>query len=197
VLSLEPDTETGKDAAEQLAMVQESLKNAAKDTLKDYTLQEQGLSLRYPNDWLAMTPQEVLKRARGNNLLTPACVLVIANPDNWDENLTIQITQVPGQGPVSREYLESLVPGVRQQMAGTLQDFQEVSHAVVDVAGVPALQFDCSSSAWGKRQRQRSIIFVKQEKIFTITCTAIEGDFGNADTKCFSPTVKTLKIETQ
>lgn len=194
VLSIESDTETAKDAAEQLAIVQGSLKNVAKGALKDYALQDQGLSLRYPSDWLAMTPQEVLKRARGNQLLTPACVLVVANPDNWDENLTIQITRVPGQGPVSRQYLESLVPGVRQEMAGRLQDFQEVSHAVIDVAGVPALRFDCSSSAWGKRQRQRSIVFVKQEKIFTITCTAIEGDFNDADTKSFQPIVETLQI---
>ena len=128
--------------------------------------------------------------------MTPECVLVIANPDNWGQNLTIQIHDLPGQGPISRQELESLFPGLRDEMGRRLEAFKEVSHRVVDVAGVPALEFDCSSLAWGKRQRQRSVVFVKHQRLFTITCTAIESDFNDADIKSFRPIVDTFKIET-
>ncbi len=195
VLSLESDTETARDAAEQLALVQELLKRTGNPSLKEYTLRPRGVSLRYPDDWLVMTPDDVLKRARGNILVTPECVLVIANPDNWGQNLTIQIHEVPGQGPVSRQELETLVPGVRDEMARRLEEFKEVSHRIIDVAGVPALEFDCTSSAWGKRQRQRSVAFVKSQRLFTITCTAIEGEFADAEAKAFQPVINMLEID--
>jgi tetratricopeptide (TPR) repeat protein len=195
VLSIESDTETAKDAAEQLALVQQSLKAGGKRTLKEYTLRQQGFSLRYPDDWLALTPEEVQKRVRGNMVLTPACVLVVANPDNWGQNLTIQISDAAGTDSLSPETLESFVPGLREHLEQQLDDFKEVSHKIIEVAEVPALEFDCTSIGWGKRQRQRSVAFVKQQRMFTITCTAADSEFTDADTRGFQFIIDTLKIE--
>jgi tetratricopeptide (TPR) repeat protein len=195
VLSLESDTETAKDASEQLALVQQSLKGGGRRTLKEYTLKQQGLSLRYPDDWLALTPEEVQKKTRGNNVLTPACVLVVSNPDNWGQNVTIQITPWPGHNYLSPQDLESRVPGLKEHMEKQLEGFKEVSHKIFEVAEVPALEFDCSSIGWGKRQRQRSVVFVKGQRLFTITCTAVQSEFADAEAKSFQFIIDTLTIE--
>ena len=64
VLSLESGTETARDAAEQLALVQESVKSAGRRSLKEYTLQPHGFSLRYPDDWLVMTPDRRTEKSQ-------------------------------------------------------------------------------------------------------------------------------------
>jgi len=195
VIALESNTETAKDASEQLVLVQQSPEGGGRPTLKGYTIQQRGLSLRYPGDWLVMTPAELLKRANGNTIVTPECVLVIANPDNWNQNLTIQIKDVPGYNSPAPQELESFAGTINQQMGKELDGFKEVSHRIMNVANVPALVFDSSSLAWGQRQRQRSVLLVKQQRLYTITCTAIESEFADAETKSFQPIIDTLEID--
>jgi tetratricopeptide (TPR) repeat protein len=172
--------------------------NAAspKRQLKAYTLKDGTISLRYPDDWVVMTPEEVSKRASGNTVLTANTVLVIANPDNWGQNVNVQITAVPGRTALSPGEWEAFAKTVPQAMRSQITDFKELSHRVIEVAGVPALEVNASSLAWGKRQQQRLVLFVKREKLYTVTCTAVAADFADAEEKAFQFIIDTLKTST-
>ncbi len=179
------------DARSEIKRLQTRVE-APRRQLKTYTLTGAGLSLRYPDDWLVMTPEEVTNRAAGNMFLTADCVLVVANPDNWGQNVNIQITDAPGYDSLSPESLKSFAQGMPREMGKEMQGFRELSHRIIEVDGVPALEFNCSSLAWDKRQRQRVVAFVKHEKLYIVTCTALEGEFSDAEAKAFQFIIDTL-----
>jgi tetratricopeptide (TPR) repeat protein len=158
-------------------------------TLKTYTLPD--LTLRYPDDWVAMKPEEVAQRAKGNMVLTPECVLVIANPDNWGQNVNVQITDVPGSESVSREQLKSFGESAQGNMAKQLTGMTDFSYRIITVAGIPSLELNFSSVAWGKKQRQRSVMFVTRAKLYNVTFTSADSDFADADAKAFRSMLNT------
>ena len=194
-LSLESDTETARDATEQLALVEKGLKEGGKRAFKEYALKQQGISLRHPDDWLVMTPEEMLKRAKGNTVLTPECVLVIANPDNWAQNVTIQVREAKGYDVIPPKELEALSQNLTQQMTSHVDGFKDLGHQIIEVSAVPALEMDSLSSAWGKKHQQRSVLFVKQERLYTITCSSTESEFADANAKAFSVIIDGLKVQ--
>jgi tetratricopeptide (TPR) repeat protein len=186
----------GACAADAKAAIERlSLKASARRTLRTYALAGTGLSLRYPDDWVVMTPEEVKRRTKGNMTVAPDCVLFVANPDNFGQNLNLQISRLPGQEEASPQDLEAAAPNLLQLLGRQLQDYHEVSHRVLEVAGVAALELNYSSMAWGKRQRQRTVVLVKHEHAYTLTCTALEADFAEADAHAFSFVVDTLTIQ--
>jgi tetratricopeptide (TPR) repeat protein len=176
---------TGSYADDARSEIQrlESKLATADQTLKTYQVKE--LSIKYPNDWVAMTPDEVGQRVKGNMVLTPDCVLVVANPDNWGQNVNIQIKDVPGSDSVTRDYLTSVGQSAGNSLRQQMPSLSDFSYDVITVAGVPALKMEFSSIAWGKKQRQRSVAFVKHEKMYTITFTALDEQFTDAEAKAF------------
>lgn len=194
VLSLESNTENAKDAAEQLAILQQSFKVGRRKTLKEYSLQQSELSFRYPEDWIVLTPEEFLKKARGNTVLTPKCVLVVYNPDNYDQNVTVQISEVAGYNSVSPQELILMWGMMVQDAEKKIEGYKELYHSIIKVSEEPALVCDGSGLAWGKRYRQRAVLFVKKQRLFTITCTALESEFVDAEAKSFQFVIDTLKI---
>jgi hypothetical protein len=136
----------------------------------------------------------VKKRAQGNMVLTASCVLVVANPDNWNENATIQISPAPGQDFVPAEKLEEMAKSLSDNMTKSLPNCEVLKHRIIEVAEVPALEMTILSSAWDKKYRQRSVAFVKDGKMYTITCTAPDDAYDDAEAQAFQFVVDSINV---
>ncbi len=141
-----------------------------------------------------MMPAEVKRRTENKMSLSRECVLVVANPDNWNQNVNIQISPAPGHDFVSTKEFEHLSLALSEEMSRTLSGYKKLTHRLIEVAEVPALEMNFTSHAWDTKQRQRSVFFVKNEKLYTITCTAHDEEFLNADALAFQFIVDTITI---
>jgi hypothetical protein len=169
-------------------------RHAAAPQLKTYAVPGTSLSVGYPKHWKAMTPDEVQTLTKGRMQVTPQCVLFLANPSNYGQNVNIQITDVPGQKDLSDEEMSEQLDAMLPQMAQKFSNFEEVKHGVSHIAGLPAMDMTFRSSFNGVTNRQRSISFIKSEKLYTVTCTAPDSEYDATDGKALQPIVDSIVI---
>ncbi len=191
-IALDPSGSYSDDARVEIRRLE--AKMSTKRRLNTYSIEGTELSFRYPNDWIVLTPDEFKLRTKGKSAFTQGCVLVVSNPDNWCQNVNIMISTVPNHNFVPPDELNEMAKALSQNMAKMLTDYRDLPHRIVEVAGVPAMEINYSFFAWNNKQRQRSVLFVKNEKLYAITCTALDKDYRDADAQAFQFIVNSISI---
>lgn len=148
---------------------------------KFFREEKYNFSFQYPSDWQAYSPDEIMGKTGGLLNVSKNTVVFIANPKDYDQNISIQVIAGKPQGSLN----EKQVKDIARKLDGTLPTqfpaFTKLSERVRSVAGRTALEYTFKSSCAGIQIQQRSIMFLANGKSFIITCTSKEPDFKKLD----------------
>jgi tetratricopeptide (TPR) repeat protein len=196
-LAKEPSGTFADDARAMLNRIEERHSTSAKLTaskIKHYNNDELKLAFDYPADWVVLNRSQVAQKAKG--LITdssPNLVLAVGNPDDWDQNATIQIVRRNGaEGVMSDSQLNDLADMLDRRMPLQLPDFTKVSHRVVKIHGAPALEYTALSTRLSVWMEAKEYIISIEGKALIITLTAKKDIFSNIDDKCFQTIINTV-----
>jgi tetratricopeptide (TPR) repeat protein len=164
---------------------------------KTYRDREGRFSFDYPGNWAVLTRDELSAKTKG--IITeanPNLVLAIGNPDDWDENATLQIN--PGalgtQNP-DKEQIDELAKLMDEEMPVYCKDFMKVSHRVFQLDGAPALEYIMVNTRMNVWFQSKEILVFKRDRTLILTCTAKMETFGKIDECCFQTIIKSLQAQ--
>ncbi|MGA8140937.1 MAG: hypothetical protein WB948_09640 [Desulfobaccales bacterium] len=164
-------------------------------TYKDPTY---GFALTSPQGWSSITPNKISELTRGAFKPTPDTLIFVVNDADPDQNINIQFAgDARGDAPtntLARQFLEQMRTQLpifaKQQMSATF-----LSSTIVDLAGGVALVMITTSNRGSTVMKQKSITLIVNGKAFTITCTAREATYINADRAGFQPILASLTFK--
>ena len=116
-----------------------------------------GLAFDYPADWVVLTRGEVAAKSKGIiSEANPTLVLALGNPNDWDQNVTIQIVH-PGQGTMSDAELNGLADTMGTRMPALILTSRKSREQSSGFQGAPALRYAMSSSRMKERMESVEI----------------------------------------
>jgi tetratricopeptide (TPR) repeat protein len=161
---------------------------------KQYSDDKLGLAFDYPPDWVVLTRSQVAEKSKG--LISdsnPTLVLAIGNPDDWDQNATIQIVRLDrDQGVMSDAQLNDLADTLDRRMPVQYPNFKKVSQRLLRVHGSPALEYVMLSTRLNEWMESKEYIISKKGDAFIVTCTAKKDVFPGIDDKFFQTIITHL-----
>lgn len=158
---------------------------------------DRSFELRHPSDWKVLTPAEAAALPGRSLLPTAALRLVIGNPDDWRQNINIQLSPAPSRDGkavrVDKDLLLGLAKQLRTQVRQADPTARVVDDGVEEVDGRLSLTSIMSREVQGQRLRQSGTVFVANDQLVTITATAPEPIFRGLNRHRFEKIVESFR----
>lgn len=190
-LTKEPDGPLSDEASTLLTRMKTDV-SSGKRQFRDTHL---GLSFSYPNDWVVLKRDEIAEKSKGMiGSDNPNLQIAVGNPDDWDQNVTIQVHDMRGQGVMSINDLNQMVSVLDRRMPQQYVGFRKISDRIFTLQGRPVLEYDMMFRRMGEQMQCKEYVISRPDKAFIVCCTAKKGAFEALDSR-FDLVVTTLVSE--
>ena len=167
---------------------------AFSDELITYKNNSHNFVIKYPKIWKLYSPREVEKKT--NVLLSPSknTVAIIANPNNYDQNVNIQVIEGVQELTLTDTQIRDIARRMDQSFPQQFELFVKISDRIILVDKHKALEYTFKALRKDIQIQQKQITIVKNGKVYIVTCTARDTEFKGLDDKYFQILINSIKL---
>lgn len=161
---------------------------------KTYSNAKHDFVCEYSEGWSVLSRRQLIQKSQGRFSPPEDLVVAFVSPENFDDNVNIQIFQV-GQDSLTDEEIEETIKQLDKVYPKNYPNFKKIRAGAITVSGAKGFEYVYSSTRLGAPLEQRVITFVKSKKGVTITFTALKDHFEKLDNTCFQPLLESFRLQ--
>ena len=177
----------------ELVIAQEKKINDIEPKLNRYFNDAYKLSFKYPSSWPALSPEEVIKKSKGQFVPDSNAIVFFINERDFDKNINIGIFNISKSSMTANEW-QQVALFFDREYPKQFSGFKKISSKVLNISGVDALEYVYDTKRINKPFRQKSVTIVKNKRNYVLTFTSPRESYKNSDEECFQVIISTLKI---
>ena len=186
--------EKAKSMIAGLELETKATENKEASSQNIYSNSQHKFSCQYSRNWAKNSREELIKK--GKERFNPPDDLVVAfvSPDNFDDNVNIQVAQVD-EDNLSDKDIEETIQELDKAYPKNYTNFRKIKAGTVSVDGAKGFEYIYTYTRFEVPLQQKVIIFVKAKRAYTLTFTALRDHFGKLDNLTFQLLLNTFRIQ--